>query len=88
MANAHWSQFSHNPKIFIFNPLALISTFAMLFAAQKWGFLIWVVFFMWVYILTFQFYFKMPISYTGNLLRKLLTGKNKKPKNWRDDLEL
>lgn len=60
----------------------------MLFAAQKWGFLVWVVAAMWIYILIFQFYFKMPISYTGNLLRKVLTGKNKKPKNWRDELEL
>ena len=88
MANSHWSQFSHQPKIFIFNPLVLIATFIMLFAAQKWGFLVYVVVLMWAYVLIFQFYFKMPISYTGNLVRKLLTGKNKKPKNWRDDLEL
>lgn len=87
MANSHWSQFSHEPKLFIFNPLLIILTFLMLFAAQKFGFLIWVVILMWLYTLVFQFFFKMPISYTGNLLRRTLTGKNKKPKNWRDSLE-
>lgn len=88
MANNHWSQFSHEPKLFIFNPLLVILTFLMLFAAQKAFFLVYVVIAMWIYTLVFQFFFKMPISYTGNLIRRMLTGKNKKPKNWRDSLEL
>ena len=81
MANNHWSQFSHEPKLFIFNPLLVILTFLMLFAAQKAFFLVYVVIAMWIYTLVFQFFFKMPISYTGNLIRRMLTGKNKKPKN-------
>lgn len=88
MANQHWSQFSYEPKLLIFNPLLVILTFLMLFAAQKWGFLVWVAIAMWVYTIIFQFYLKMPISYTGNLIRRTLTGKNKKAKNWRDNLEL
>lgn len=88
MGNSHWSQFSHEPKLFIFNPLMVVVTLLMLFAAQKFFFLVWLVAGMWLYTLVFQFFLKMPISYTGNLIRKLLTGKNKKPKNWRDSLEL
>lgn len=88
MGNSHWSQFSHEPKLLIFNPLMVVLTLLMLFAAQKFFFLVWLVAAMWLYTLVFQFFLKMPISYTGNLIRKLLTGKNKKPKNWRDSLEL
>lgn len=88
MANSHWSQFSYEPKLLGFNPLLLLLSGLLLFAAQKWGFLVWIVVLMWVYTLIFQFYFKMPISYTGNLIRKFLTGSSKKPKNWRDNLEL
>lgn len=88
MANGHWSQFSHEPKLLGFNPLLIVLTAVLLFAAQKWGILVWIVVGMWAYTLVFQFYFKMPISYTGSLIRKLLTGSSKKPRNWRDTLEL
>lgn len=88
MANNHWSQFSYEPKLFIFNPLLIVITAILLFAAQKWSLLAWLAGGIWVYTLIFQFFFKMPISYTGNLIRKFLTGANKKPKNYRDPLEL
>lgn len=88
MANSHWSQFSHRPKFIFVSPVVVTVSALMLFMSQKWHIFLWITLAMWVYIIVFQYFFKMPISYTPNLLRTWLVGKNKKPKNYRDSLEL
>lgn len=88
MANGHWSQFSHRPKFFVVSPLVAVVTLILCLASQKFLWLLWIVFFMWVYIAVFQFWLKMPLNYTSDLIRVWLTGRSKKIKNFKDGLEL
>lgn len=88
MANGHWSQFSHKHKFLYLNPIAVVVSLLLLFISQKFGWLVWVVVFMWIYIITFQYFFKMPLSYSFDLFRTWMVGKNKKSKNYRDGMEL
>lgn len=88
MANGHWSQFSHRPKIFFFNPVLVSLSLFMLLASQKFFFLIWIVIAIWTYVAIFQWWLKMPLAYTPNLIRTWLTGKSKTTRSHRDGLEL
>ncbi len=88
MANSDWCHFSHKPKFFFFSPVSIVLTVVMLFLSQHWGIFFWLTVAMWLYIVIFQYFFKMPIGYSMQLFRTWLIGKSKKPKNYRDNLEL
>ena len=88
MANNHWSQLSHKHKFFYLNPIAVFISLLLLLLSQKFTWLLWVVLIMWVFIITYQYVFKMPLSYCFDLFRTWMVGKNKKSKNYRDGMEL
>lgn len=88
MSNSNWSQFSYRPKIFMFDPLLLFGTGIGLFISQWAFFLVYIIAAIWIFVLFCQFILKMPTSYVPFLIRRKITGNSKKPKNWRDNLEL
>lgn len=88
MANAHWSQFSYKPKFIFVSAIPFMLTLPLIVAGQITSLAYWILFFMWLYVLVFETFLKMPLEYTPALIRTKITGANKRPRNDNDNLQL
>ncbi|MGP9668695.1 hypothetical protein [Psychrobacter sp. AOP31-A1-22] len=88
MANSHWSQASYNAKFFFMSAVPLILTIPLIVLAQFTSLAYWVLGGIWIYVIVFEMILKMPLQYTLPLLRTKIFGKNKLPRNDKDNFEL
>ena len=88
MSNAHWSQFSHKPKFFFVSAIPFMLTLPLIVMGQITSMAYWILLIMWLYVIVFEIFLKMPLQYTPSLIRTKLTGTTKLPRNDKDNLQL
>lgn len=88
MANSHWSQASYKPKFIFISAVPLLLTIPLIILGQFTSLAYWLLGFVWVYVIIFEMILKMPLQYTVPLLRTKIFGKNKLPRNDKDNFEL
>lgn len=79
MANEHWSQFSHEPKILFISPWPFVVLFISIIGFNIHHSMWWLIFTLavWIYVIIFEKFLKMPMRYTWPLIRSFLVGNTK-----------
>lgn len=81
MGNSHWSQSSHRLNVFGLNGVAILFSFPMALFIQVSKLVLVFLVLMWVYIIFFENYLKMPLRCSPAMIRTWITGTNKESKN-------